>query len=65
MSHQRQQGEPNHVEWLLHLRGFSTFRIRSMGNTLCGSVIVIAICNAHTLDDATDSLSLKFLLWYI
>ena len=30
-----------------------------MGNTLCGSVVVIAIANAHTLDDATDSLSLR------
>ena len=30
-----------------------------MGNTLCGSVVVIAIPNAHTLDDATDSLSLR------
>ena len=30
-----------------------------MGNTLCGSVVVIAIPNAHTQDDATDSLSLK------
>ena len=29
-----------------------------MGNTLCGSVVVIAIPNAHTQDDATDSLSL-------
>ena len=25
-----------------------------MGNTLCGSVVVIAIPNAHTQDDATD-----------
>ena len=34
-----------------------------MGNTLCGGVVVIA--NAHTpLDDATDSLTLRFLLWY-
>ena len=30
-----------------------------MGNTLCGSVGVIAIPNAHTQDDATDSLSLR------
>ena len=30
-----------------------------MGNTLCGSVVVIAIPNAHTQDDATDSLSLR------
>ena len=32
-----------------------------MGNTLCGSVVVIAIPNAHTRtqDDATDSLSLR------
>ena len=30
-----------------------------MGNTLCGSVVVIAIANAHTQDDATDSLSLR------
>ena len=32
-----------------------------MGNTLCGSVVVIAIPNAHTQDNATesDSLSLR------
>ena len=30
-----------------------------MGNTLCGSVVVIAIPNAHAQDDATDSLSLR------
>ena len=30
-----------------------------MGNTLCGSVVVVAIPNAHTQDDATDSLSLR------
>ena len=30
-----------------------------MGNTLCGIVVVIAIPNAHTQDDATDSLSLR------
>ena len=30
-----------------------------MGNTLCGSVVVITIPNAHTQDDATDSLSLR------
>ena len=30
-----------------------------MGNTLCGSIVVIAIPNAHTQDDATDSLSLR------
>ena len=35
-----------------------------MGNTLCGSIVVIAIANAHTQDDAIDSLSLKFLLWF-
>ena len=29
-----------------------------MGNTLCGSIVVIAIPDAHTQDDATDSLSL-------
>ena len=28
-------------------------------NTLCGSVVVIAIPNAHTQDDATDSLALR------
>ena len=27
-----------------------------MGNTLCGSVVVIAIPNAHTQDDASLSL---------
>ena len=26
-----------------------------MGNTLCGSVVVKAIPNAHTQDDATES----------
>ena len=31
----------------------------TMGNTRCGSVVVIAIDNAHTPDDATDSLSLR------
>ena len=30
-----------------------------MGNTRCGSVVVIAIANAHTPDDATDRLSLR------
>ena len=30
-----------------------------MGNTCCGSVVVIAIVNAYTPDDATDSLSLR------
>ena len=25
-----------------------------MGNTLCGSVVVIAVPNVHTQDDATD-----------
>ena len=30
-----------------------------MGNTRCGGVAVIAIPNAHTLDDTTDSLSLR------
>ena len=30
-----------------------------MGNTRCGSIVVIAIANAHTQDDATDSLSLS------
>ena len=30
-----------------------------MGNTRCGSVVVIAIPNSHTKDDATDSLSLR------
>ena len=36
-----------------------------MGNTICGSVVVIAIAiNAHTPDDATDILSQRFFLWY-
>ena len=30
-----------------------------MGNTPCGSVVVIAIPNAPTQDDTTDSLSLR------
>ena len=34
------------------------FSIGTMGNTLSGSVIVIAIANTHTLDYATDSLYL-------
>ena len=37
--------------------------LRQMGNTLCDSIVVIAIANVNTLDDATDSLSLRFLLW--
>ena len=41
------QGASNYVE--RHLSW-------TMGNTLCGSVVVIAI---HTQDDATDSLSLR------
>ena len=48
----------------LHLRAFSTFCIRTwskMGNTLCGSIAVLAIM--HTPDDVIDDLSLKFLLW--
>ena len=36
-----------------------------MGNTHCGSVVVIAIVNAHTLDDATDSLSLRSFYGYV
>ena len=32
-----------------------------MGNTLCGSVVVIAIPKCTTQDDATDSLSLRSL----
>ena len=35
-----------------------------MGNTRCGNVVVIAIANAHTPDDTTDSLNLRCLLWY-
>ena len=39
-----------------------------MGNTLCGSVVVIAIANAHTQDNTADNLadnlSLRFLLSY-
>ena len=64
MSRWRRQGASNYVEWHFHLRIFSAFRIRTMGNTHCGSIVVIAIANAHTLDNATDSLSLRFLLWY-
>ena len=59
MSCQRQQGVSNYIERHLH-----AFHIRTIGNTLCGSVVLIAIPNAHTLDDTTDSLSLKFLLQY-
>ena len=66
MSRRRRQGASNYVERHLHLRAFSAFRIRTVldyGNTRCGSVVVIAIPNAHTQDDATDCLSLGFLLW--
>ena len=63
MSRRRRQGASNYVERHLHLRAFSAFRIWTMGNTRCGSVVVIAIPNAHTQDDATDCLSLGFLLW--
>ena len=57
MSHRRRQGASNYVEQHFHLRAFSAFHIRTMGNTRCGSAVVIAIANAHTLDDATDRLS--------
>ena len=57
VSCQRRQGASNYVEWDVHLHTFSAFRVGTMGNTHCGSVVVIA--NAHTLDDATDSLSLR------
>ena len=67
MSRRRRQGASNYVERHLHLRAFSAFRIRTVLDygeyplwyTLCGSVVVIAIPNAHTQDDATDSLSLR------
>ena len=62
MSRRRRQGASNYVERHLHLRAFSAYRIRTdldYGDTLCGSVVVIAIPNAHTQDDATDSLSLR------
>ena len=32
-----------------------------MGDTLCGSVVVLAIANTHTPDNSTDSFSLRFL----
>ena len=51
MSRRRWQGASNYVERRLHLCAFSAFRIRTVLNTLCGSVIVIAI---PTQDDATD-----------
>ena len=54
MSLQR-QGASNYVEQHLYLPAFS---VRTMVNTLCGGVVVIAIASAHSLDDATDSLSL-------
>ena len=63
MSRRRRQGASNYVERHLHLRAFSAFHIRTVLDygecTLCGSVVVIAIPNAHTQDDATDSLSLR------
>ena len=60
MSCRRRQEASNYVEQHLHLCTFSAFRIRTVGNTLCAGCVVIATCiaNAHTLDDATDSLSL-------
>ena len=67
MSRRRRQGASNYVERRLHLRAFSAFRIRTVLDygeyPLCGSVVVISIPNAHTQDDATDSLSQGFLLW--
>ena len=57
MSHWRRQEVSNYIEWHLHLHTFSAFRIRTMGNTLCGGIVVIVIANAHTPDDVTDSLS--------
>ena len=39
----------------------STQIVKHPINTLCGSVIVIAIANAYTLDEVIDRLSLKFL----
>ena len=63
VSCRRRQGASNYVERHLHLHTFSAFHIRTMGNTLYGG-IVIAIPNAHTSDDANNSLSLRFLLWY-
>ena len=64
MSRRRQQGASNHVERRLHLRAFSVFCIRTILDygeypLWCDSVVVIAIPNAHTQDDATDSLSLR------
>ena len=54
------------LERYFYLCVFSAFRIRTMGNTLCGSVVVIAIANAHTCtqDNTADNLSLRFLLSY-
>ena len=40
------------------------FPYKDWGNTLCGSAVVRAIANTPTRDDATDSLFLRFLLWY-
>ena len=48
MNRRRQQGASNYVLYIeryWHLPAFSAFRIRTMGNTLCGSVVVIAIAN--------------------
>ena len=59
MSRRRRQGASNYVERRLHLRAFSAFRIRTVLDYGEYSVVVIAIPNAHTQDDATDSLSLR------
>ena len=59
MSRRRPQGASNYVERHLHLALSIKGQSWTMGNTLCGSVVVIAIPNAHTQDDATDSLSLR------
>ena len=63
MSLLRWQGASNYVERYLLLRTLGAFRIRIMGNTLCGSV-VMAIANVHNPDNVIDCLYLKFLSWY-
>ena len=53
----RQQGASNYVERhsMRTLCALSTFCIRTMGKTLCGTVVLIAIANAHTPDDVLIS----------
>ena len=68
MSCRRWQGASKYVERHLHvdLRIFSisiSGLCSKIGNILCGSIVVIATCIAKTLDNVSDRLPLRFLLW--